>query len=107
MTPTLPSWVRAICTNHDAWIVGGGANPYLTEPPRDWDVLVPFDQWNVVAAALSNNHPGAGLNSFGGIKVTSATEAVDIWPGDLSFVMRQAKARWAWHPPTDTRISKL
>lgn len=101
-----PPLVLALTHHHDAWIVGGAANPEAKEF-RDIDILVPLSHWQAAAALIPKN---ATVNSFGGFKCVCndgyADIVVDVWPGELSWVMQHPKAKWAFHPRTGTRLAR-
>lgn len=46
-------------------------------------------------------------NTFGGWKCQSEGREVDVWPGDLSSLFTNHLCRDAWHPKTNTRVTKL
>lgn len=90
----LPSLVRILCANHDAWIMGGAATVLLEsnggrdreklDSVRDWDVHVPFHSWQ----AASHLIPKVAFpNRFGGWKITEQDTVIDIWPGDLGQIV--------------------
>lgn len=58
--PAAPALVRVLTTMHNAWIIGSAALPDVTSP-RDWDVLVPFDQWSRGGYARAAWHPQSGV----------------------------------------------
>ncbi len=85
----LPPIVRALVYGHDAWIVGGAAKYMLglvAEPPKDWDVLVPFHRYETAARLAPK---GSLTNTFGGINIQSDGFEVDIWPGDVGHHLAQ------------------
>lgn len=87
-------------TNLGCWVVGGAAKP-ATSSPRDWDLLCPFEFWELVAPLVP---PQAVPNSFGGWKFTDEVE-IDLWPDDLSrWLARPGWSGWVWHPKTNTRM---
>lgn len=102
MANTLPKLVLALTYNHDSWIVGSAADPTNTSP-RDYDVIVPFSEWGKAAHLIPSD---AKPNVFGGWKCISEGQEVDVWAGDLGWLMRQAKAKWAWHPSSGVRLKK-
>lgn len=83
---------------HDAWIVGN-----LSEhgEARDWDVLVSFTNWKEAAALVPVD---AKPNSFGGWKFIEEGFAIDVWPGDMAWLMTNEKFKTAWHPKTNRKI---
>ena len=90
-----------------AWLVGGAANPYKDKLPRDYDILVPWDQWPDVSILIPDT---AVKNTFGGFKfeitVEDQVKTVDIWPGDLASVAKHPKLEWLYHMKTDTFFRK-
>jgi len=70
--------------SHNGWIVGGGAKYMLgltNEQPKDWDILIPLENWNEACKVAPKNSP---TNSWGGIKLISGLLQVDIWGDSLS-----------------------
>ena len=102
MSVKVPKFVANICTNQEAWVVGSAADP-LSSSPRDWDVLVPFHTWHLVASFVPSD---ARPNSFGGWKFEVDGVEIDVWPGDLAFICRQCAFRWAWNPSLGIRIKQ-
>lgn len=90
----LPRVIAALTHNFGAWVVGSAANPDV-ENPRDWDVVVPLSRWNEAAALVP---PNARPNSFGGWKFRCGPYEVDVWPGELSWVLDRPATRFAWNP---------
>lgn len=89
---TLPIIVSKLCYLHDAWIV---SRPTDAEP-RDWDVIVAFSEWKEAAALIPSS---AVPNSFGGWKFADEGKTVDVWPGEMAWLMTQPAWLGAWHPP--------
>lgn len=106
MSCQLPSVVALLTHNCDAWIVGSAANPSESlYDVRDWDLLIPFHKWHNACLVVPDD---AKKNSLGGWKFrTSDDIEIDIWPGELSFIMKNPKAKYAWHPLTNTRLQKI
>ena len=102
MSSSLPTLVNALCYGHDAWIVGSAANKDNLNP-RDIDVFVPFSEWGPAAFLIPKD---AVRNSFGGWKCMSDGYEVDVWPGELSWLLVNNKTKYAWHPRSDTRVIK-
>jgi len=99
-----PTLVCALVYGHDAWIVGSAAKRDV-ENPRDYDVLVPFKNWNAACFLIP---PDATCNSFGGWKCnTSEGIEVDVWPGDLGALMTHDVMKYAWHPKTNSYYEKV
>lgn len=103
MSKSLPTLVLALTHNHDAWIVGSAADPANTDP-RDYDVIVPFYEWGKAAHLIPKD---ATVNSFGGFKCTSDNAKIDVWPGDLGWLMQRPKTSFVWHPATNIRFQKV
>lgn len=98
---TLPPIVNKLCYLHDAWIV---SKPVDGEEPRDWDVIVAFSNWKDAAALIP---AAAKPNAFGGWKFTDEGKVVDVWPGEMAWLMTNAAWMGAWHPKTNTRVIPL
>lgn len=96
----LPRLVVSLTNQFDAWLVGSAADPKSTNP-RDYDVIVPMYEWHKAVHLLP---PDATMNSFGGWKCISDGKEVDVWPGDLGWLLQHPKARWALHPRTGIRL---
>lgn len=92
MSNPLPRTVLLLSHHHDAWIVGSAANPTV-EKPKDYDVLVPFRNWQAASAMIPSF---AVPNRFGGWNFDADGATMDVWPGDLSWVMQYHKCEWAW-----------
>lgn len=59
---TIPKLVLDLVYAHSAWIVGSAANPDNKEP-RDYDIIVPFSEWNKACMLIPMD---AKVNHFGG-----------------------------------------
>jgi hypothetical protein len=82
-------------------MVGASADPNCNlVKARDFDVLVPFSYWQQAAMLIP---PTAVPNTFGGWKCQSEGREVDVWPGELAWLLTNHAARWAWHPRTGVR----
>jgi hypothetical protein len=100
----LPRIVIKLTHLHEAWVVGSAADPSKNPAEcRDIDVLVPFAHWPAVALHIPGD---AKPTMFGGWKFTSDGREIDIWPGDLAWLMTNAKAQWAWQPKHGIRLQK-
>ncbi len=88
----LPTMAKALCwRNNGGWIIGGAARYLLGEAegaPRDWDIMIPFASWPDMAFLIPDT---AKVNSFRGFKFTLNDIEYDVWPGDLSHLILQAK----------------
>lgn len=103
MSSTLPPLAIALTHNFDAWIVGSAAAPDALNP-RDIDIIVPHYEWNRAAHLIPKD---AKVNSFGGFKCVQDGIEMDVWPGDLGWLMQRPKACWAWHPASGVRLCKV
>lgn len=104
MSHIIPSLVCKLAYGHDAWVVGSAAQPNINySKVRDYDVMIPYEHWRTAAMLIPRD---AAPNTFGGWKCQSDGVEVDVWPGDLSWLMVNHAARWAWHPRSDTRLTK-
>lgn len=112
----MPALVTLLTLNFDAWVVGSAAAPDANlSLVRDFDVLIPMNRWHDAAAMLYNQTGGVPtllrMNRLGGWKLTLSHDdkqvEVDIWPGDLSWLMLNHTARYAWHVRSNTRLCKL
>lgn len=102
MAHSLPALVCKLTHAHEAWIVGSAADPKTDHTlPRDYDVLVPFSHWQEAAMLIP---PDAKPNTFGGWKCKSEGQEVDVWPGDLGWLLTNSAAKWAWHLRTGCRV---
>lgn len=97
-----PATVAKLVTYCDAWIVGSGAKP-IPDVPRDWDVAVPFFEWNRAAAMIPAD---AKPNSFGGWKFEEGGCVVDVWPDDIGKIMTNAMTTHVWHPKSGVRFAR-
>lgn len=104
MAHELPILVGKLTHFHEAWIVGSAADP-KNESPRDWDILVPLSKWQDAAGLI----PASAIsNSFGGFKILDENGVeIDVWPGELSWIMQRPKSTWAWQPKTGIRLQKI
>lgn len=102
MSSKLPKLVLDMTFAHDAWIVGSGADPENTNP-RDYDVIVPFSKWREAAMLIPDD---AKRNHFGGWKCISEGVEVDVWGGEISYIMTHHSCNWVWHPHTGIRFKK-
>lgn len=99
----IPKLVLDLTEACEAWIVGSAADP-TNKNPRDWDVCVPFSQWDRAALFIP---PDAKPNSFGGWKCVSEGKEVDVWPGELGRLMASYVTKWVYHPKTNTRFKRV
>lgn len=98
----LPALVCKLTHGHEAWVVGSAADPDCDQSKvRDYDVLVPLTHWQAAAMLIP---PDATPNTFGGWKCQSEGREVDVWPGELAWLLTNSAAQWAWHPRTGVRV---
>lgn len=97
-----PALVHKLCYDHEAWIVGSSANPD-DENPKDFDILVPLSNWQQASLLIPSD---AIPNTFGGWKCISGGKEVDVWPGDLAWLLTNDMLKWAYHPRTNTGVEK-
>lgn len=103
----LPALVRSFCHNNDGWVVGSGALYLLdlkNDPPRDWDILIPFWTWGVACKTIPEGSP---TNSHGGVKMKADGITVDVWAGDLGWFFGQVPSTptYAAHPKSMTFLT--
>lgn len=96
----LPRLVCKLSTKFGAWVVGSAANPN-TEKPRDFDVVVPWDQWNLASTLIP---PDATPNAFGGWKCKSGNNTIDVWPGDIAVALTHHRSTHAYQPHLGIRL---
>lgn len=99
MASKLPKLVLALTHAHDAWIVGSGADPNNTEP-RDYDVIVPYSEWQKACMLIPMD---AKPNHFGGWKCISEGKEIDVWCGDLGWLMQKPQMKYIWHVASGVR----
>lgn len=102
MASKLPKLVLDMTAAHDAWIVGSAANPNI-DNPRDYDVIVPFSEWQKACMLIPSD---AKPNHFGGWKCISEGKEVDVWPGDIGWIMQKPQSLYIWHPASGCRWNK-
>ena len=100
---TLPELVIKLTHAHDAWIVGGAADPNKEEI-RDYDVQVPFSEWGKACMLIPKD---ATRNTLGGFKCISEGIEVDVWAGELGWIMQKPMCEWAYHPASGIRIKTI
>jgi hypothetical protein len=89
----------------EAWLVGSAAAPGADLTlVRDFDLLVPFHHWVVAAMLIPSD---AKPNMFGGWKFINQGNVIDVWPGDLNWLLLNKAARYALHIRSGTRIGKI
>lgn len=102
MAKHYPRLVGLLVTNFDAWIVGSAAN-LKCDHPRDWDVLVPFHNWSKAVSCIPID---AKMNSYGGWKFKDGGVEIDVWPGDVGWIMSNPLTEWLWHPASGSRFQR-
>lgn len=103
MSSKLPKLVLALTHSHDAWIVGSAADPEMKNP-RDYDVIVPFSEWQKASSLVPKD---AKVNTFGGFKCMSDGIEVDVWAGDIGWLMQRPMSIFVWHVASGIRYKKL
>jgi hypothetical protein len=104
MSHFLPPLVHHLTIAHDAWVVGSGARPDADyKKLRDYDVIVPFSEWQRASLLIPTD---AKPNTFRGWKCRSEGAEVDVWPGELGWLITNVKCEWIWHPRTGVRWHK-
>ena len=88
---------------HDAWVVGSGADPN-NDKPRDYDIIVPYSEWQKACMLIP---PDAKPNHFGGWKCQSEGVEVDVWPGDLGWIMQRPQMKYVWHVASGVRWANV
>lgn len=94
----LPGLVAQIVMSCNGFLVGGAANPEVTEP-RDYDIIIPIDSWFQAAQLIPKT---ATVNTFGGWKFKTEAYTVDIWPEGLN-ILTTAMSKYIWHPRSGKR----
>jgi hypothetical protein len=92
---TLPSFVRATLLLHRAFLVGSGAEWFLTQltpQPRDFDVLVDPHEYQDACKMLTG--VDVRINSFGGTTVIGPP-AIDVIPMDLGEYVKRCSGNIA------------
>jgi len=102
MSSKYPKLVLDMTHAHDAWIVGSAADPN-NENPRDYDVIVPHSEWQKACMLIPSN---AKPNHFGGWKCISEEIEVDVWPGDLGWIMQRPQLLYVYHLSSGIRWTK-
>lgn len=104
MARLLPRTVNLLVTNYEAWIVGSyAAPPDERLESSDIDVVVPLSRWPQAVQLIPR---GSTMNSFGGFSFQEDGRLVDVWAGDLGFVMCAAQTKWVWQPHAGIRFKK-
>ena len=103
MSSLLPKLVLDLAFTCDGWIVGSAADP-LNSEPRDYDIIIPFSSWQNACMFIP---PNAVPNHFGGWKCMSENIEVDVWPGELSWIMQNNRMKYVYHPKSGIRWIKI
>ncbi len=83
----LPKPIFNVLLATEGWLVGSAVSSMINdENPRDYDIIVPANKWRLVNAVL--NGTPFKLNSFGGLKYTTNTWELDIWPEELDHFLK-------------------
>ena len=93
-----PKTAHKLLHLHEGWIVGNHS-----KTARDLDILISFLHWREAAALIPST---AKPNTFGGWKFLEDGIWIDVWPGDLAWLMTNTKFKSAFHPRTGTKITK-
>lgn len=83
---------------HGGLIVGSQAKRMVGEVEvdsksnSDWDVLVPFEKWQIIALLIPTS---ATPNKFGGWRFeTEDGVEVDVWPGSVITYLTECKTKY-------------
>lgn len=98
-----PKFVNKISHGFDAWVVGSSADP-TNDNPKDYDVLVPFSRWQEACMMIPAS---AKPNTFGGWKIEEDGASIDVWPGDIGWLMQRPKMKFAYHISSGTHWQKI
>lgn len=117
----LPKHVCGLCQTFDAWIIGSAVYwiadymeyspiknmPALDEYPKDFDIVVSHEDWNLASKWIPKN---AVINSCGGFKFNDVGNGqdveVDVWMDDIGKIAILNKEFSAFHPKTKSFIYK-
>ena len=99
----LPPTVKRLTHGFDAWIVGSAADP-TNDNPNDFDVQVPYSSWGQACFLIPQD---ARINAFGGMRFEEEGHQIDVWPGELGWIIQRPGCKWAWHPKTGIFITKV
>ena len=97
----MPSLVKALTHNFDAWIVGGAC---VEENPRDYDIFVPLENWEAACSLLPKDKDYK-LNSLGGLKIIEDGIEIDIWTGQIHKFLSSSFFHHALHLKTGRMIT--
>lgn len=102
MASKYPKLVLALSHSHDGWIVGTGADPSV-DNPRDYDIIIPYSEWQKASSLIPLD---AKPNHFGGWKCMSEGVEVDVWPGDIGWIMQRPGCLYVFQIATGIRWKK-
>lgn len=103
MSSKHPKLVLDLSFIANAWIVGSAADPSNTNA-RDFDMVVPYSQWQNACMLIPSD---AKPNHFGGWKCISEGVEVDVWPGELSFVMAHGYSTYCLNLKNNVRWKRM
>lgn len=115
MSSKIPTLVNTLCSVYDGWIVGSAACISNTNP-RDYDVVLTLSNYllfaHTVNDLLKDSKKIVLPNSFGGWKIHSFIEPdntleVDVWADTLENLFSCHACKYAWHPKSGVRWTKL
>lgn len=105
---TMPPVVLWLTQGMGCWVLGSRASfsDVRIHDKSDWDILVPFEVWEQVTAALpidgKRTKPGGWR--FDTLTSDGASVVVDVFPGSLDAMLRKPYVHVAWHPKTATIV---
>lgn len=111
----LPELVRLLAFAADATIVGSAAKYMVdgvpgTSEPRDWDLIVPYQDWQRVALTLHHS-TRMNLNSFGGIHAiweeNGQQHELDVWPSSIEEYLASGKPSKLLYKPRGGRVIRI
>ena len=103
MTVKYPTLVNKLATLCNAWLIGSSADP-SNDNPRDFDVFIPVQHWSMACGLIDED---AKINTFGGFKCVSDGVEVDVWTGNMDEFLATNNFKFAYHPRTNIRISRI
>jgi hypothetical protein len=70
------------------------------DPPKDWDILVPWSEWYYVRGMI----PTGSVTGFNaGVKFTVDDVLMNVWPDDLGIFLRQLEGKSEGCPCLDVQ----
>jgi hypothetical protein len=100
---SLPPTVSKLTHGFDAWVVGSAADPN-NDNPNDFDVQVPYSTWGQACFLIPKD---AKVNSFCGFKFEEDGVTIDVWPGELGWIVQRPACKWVWHPKTGIFLTRI